>query len=83
MTPIHDENGKMLSTEELVRACKKRNPEVTKFWIGKIVNIMKDQQKIKCIFDRVPDQIISTVSINFAIAMLNENTERLKEIQDD
>lgn len=83
MTPIYDENSKKLNTISVVEACKKRNPEMTKFWVNKIINVMSDEQRVRNILDKVPDQLISEPARDFAMAMLKQNVELLKGLQND
>lgn len=77
-TPFYHQ-GKILTTYEAVEACAKLNPKFTLYWLEKIDNINLD--KIKEIFDKIPDTLISPISIEFAIEMIKENKNRLLEIK--
>jgi hypothetical protein len=82
-TPFYNEAGKRLNTIALVEECKKIIPESTIFWINKIVNVMSNEEEIRNIFDKVPDQLISEPAKDFAMAMLKTNTELLRELEND
>lgn len=83
MTPIYDENGKKLNTISVAQECKKHNSKATKFWIRKILDVMNDETSIKIILDKVPQKLISEPAKNFAFAMLKENAELLKGLEND
>lgn len=77
-TPFYDKN-KLLSTYEAVEICSKLNKKMTLYWLTKIDNINFD--KIQSIFDKVPANLISDISIEFAVAMIKANRDRLLNIK--
>lgn len=77
-TPFYDKN-KLLSTYEAVEICSKLNKKMTLYWLTKIDNLNFD--KIQAIFDKVPANLISDISIKFAVAMIKANRERLLNIK--
>ena len=80
MVPIYDNDGCQLNAITLIKECKKYNPQITKYWIAKIIEIMNNEQQIKKILDLVPDEFISEPAKDFALAILKESVKRLKEI---
>ncbi len=83
VAPIYDERGNSLNMTTLVKKCKAIFPQATAYWIEEIFKIMAKGEKIKIIFDRIPDNFISTPAREFAMEILNENSKRLKELQYD
>jgi hypothetical protein len=82
-TPIYNKDGQRLNTISVVKECKKHNIQATLYWIEKISKLMRKSDKIQLIFDLVPDEFISEKAKEFAMAMLNENTKQLRELQND
>lgn len=80
--PIYDDNSRALNTISLVQECKKRSPQAINFWVEKILKIM-DDDKIQIILDRMPDEFISKPAKDFAMAILNENVKRLRELRNE
>ena len=58
-------------------------PISTKFWVEKIVNAMSDKEKIRNIFDKVSDELISEPAKDFAMAMLEKSVKLLRELEND
>jgi len=81
--PIYDNKGQALNTISLIQACKQYSPQATHFWVNKITKVMGNNEKIKEIFDRIPNDFITTPAKDFAMAILNNNAERLRELQND
>lgn len=79
-TAFYD-NGKILKTIDSVKLCGKLNKKATLFWLDKIEKI--DFDDIMNIFERIPKDLISEISIKFAIEMLKENRKRLLELKEE
>lgn len=79
-TAFYDK-GKIVKTIDSVRICGKINKEATLFWLNNIEMLNIDD--IINIFKRIPKDLISQISIEFAIKMLEENKKRLLEIKEE
>jgi len=81
--PIYDDKGQALNTVSLIQACKRYGAQATDFWLNEIAKVMENNEKIKEIFDRIPDEFITIPAKDFAMAILIKNAERLRELQND
>jgi len=79
-TAFYD-NGKILKTIETVGLCAKLNKKATVYWLEKINKLNIDD--IMNVFARVPKDLISEISIEFALRMLKENKKRLLKLKEE
>ncbi len=83
-TAFYDK-GKVLKTIDAVKLCAKENKDSTMYWLNKIDNLRI--QDVLDIFRKIPKELISKISIEFAIKMLEINKKRLmqlkKELEDE
>jgi hypothetical protein len=83
-TAFYDK-GKILKTIDAVKLCAKENKTSTIFWLNKIDSL--DIDDVIDIFEKIPKELISEISIEFAIKMLEINKKRLmqlkKELEDE
>ncbi|MEA3387290.1 MAG: phosphatidylinositol kinase [Patescibacteria group bacterium] len=78
-TPFHNRD-KNLKTIEAFNLCAYSNKTIAKYWLEKVENL--DMNKVRDIFNKIPDNIISEVSIEFALKILEENRKRLMETKE-
>lgn len=79
-TPFFDNKDKNLKTIEAFKLCADSNKSIAIYWLNKLENL--DIYKVKEIFTKIPEHLISNVSIEFALRILEENKERLLEIRE-
>lgn len=77
-SPFYSLDQRRFSTIETVILAAKQNKEATIYWINKIEKISKDE--ILNIFQKIPVSI-NTVTVDFAMAILRANTNRLLEVK--
>lgn len=80
-TPFYDTKGMKLSTIETCELCSKLNEEATLYWLNKIDNL--DISLVRNALDKIPEDLISDVSKDFAIKVLEENKKRLTRIREE
>jgi hypothetical protein len=80
-TPFYHKSEKTLTTIEAFRLCSEWNSKAAKYWLDKLNKITEDN--LYTIFKKVPNHIISEISIKFAIEIIKENKIRLLEIQEE
>lgn len=78
-SPFYSLGLKRFSTIETVIYAAKKNKNAAIYWINKIEKISRAE--IVNIFQKVPDSIINKISIEFAIAILEANKNRLLEVK--
>ncbi len=78
-TPFFDNKGKNLKTIEAFKLCADVNKSISIYWLDKLEKL--DINEIRVIFKKIPKHLISKVSIEFAIKILEENKERLMEVK--
>lgn len=61
--------------------CAKLNKKATVYWLEKINKLNIDD--IMNVFARVPKDLISEISIEFALRMLKENKKRLLKLKEE
>ena len=83
MVPVYDQGGHQLNTISLIKECRKYDPHVTDHWIEKIIQITNEDQKIKEVLSRMPEEFISEPAKAFAMAILQESTGQLRRLQND
>ncbi len=79
-TPFFDNKDKNLKTIEAFKLCADSNKNIALYWLDKLENL--DINKIRIIFNKIPDHLISNVSIEFALKILEENKERLMKVKE-
>ena len=78
-TPFFNKD-KMITTLEAFEICANYDKTIAFYWLEKLETL--DLEKVRNIFDKVPSHLISPVSIEFAIKMLEENKIRLLELKE-
>lgn len=72
---VGEKEKRRLSTHDVVAMIVERCPKEAQYWIARLGKIeMRDVEKI---FSRVPSSRLSRTSADFALALLNENRQRL------
>ena len=79
-TPFFDNKDKNLKTIEAFKFCADSNKSIAINWLEKLESL--DINKIRDIFNKIPDGLISDVSIEFALKILEENKKRLMKIKE-
>lgn len=79
-TAFYDK-GKILKTINSVKLCAKLDKKATLYWLDKVENLNLDD--IIEIFNRIPKDLISEISIKFALKMLEENKKRLLDLKEE
>lgn len=77
-TPFYNKTKK-LKTIEAFNICIEGNKKIAIYWLNKLETLNLDD--IKKVFKRIPNHLISTTLIEFAMKMLEENKKRLLEIK--
>ncbi|ACZ11423.1 HipA domain-containing protein [Sulfurospirillum deleyianum] len=78
-TPFFNKD-KMLTTLEAFELCANFDKEIVLFWLVKLEAL--DLENVRNIFDKIPPDLISNISIEFAIKVLEENKKRLLEVKE-
>jgi hypothetical protein len=78
-TPFFNKD-KNLKTIEAFKLCADSNKDIAIHWLEKLESL--DINDIRDVFNKIPEHIISNVSIEFAIKILEENKERLMKIKE-
>lgn len=79
-TPFFDNKDKNLKTIEAFKLCADSNKDIAIYWLNKLENL--DINKVIEVFNKIPKHLISNVSIEFALKILEENKVRLLEIKE-
>ena len=79
-TPFFDYKDRNLKTIEAFKLCADSNKDIALYWLENLENL--DISKIKDIFNKIPNNLISDVSIEFALKILEENKERLLKVKE-
>lgn len=79
-TAFYD-RGKILKTIDSVKICGKEDKDSTLYWLKKIENI--DIKDIMRIFEKIPKDLISEISVEFALEMIKKNKKRLVDYKKD
>ncbi len=79
-TPFFDNKDKNLKTIEAFRLCADSNKDIALYWLNKLEEL--DINKVRNFFDKIPEHLISNISIEFALKILEENKKRLLEIKE-
>lgn len=79
-TPFFDNKDKNLKTIEAFKLCADSNKDIAIYWLDNLESL--DISKVKEIFNKIPEHLISDVSIEFALKILEENKERLMEVKE-
>lgn len=77
-TPFHNKS-KNLTTLEAFELCAKSNKKIALYWLIQLEKL--DFNKIRLFFDKIPENIITDISIEFAMKILEENKNRLMKIK--
>lgn len=80
-TPFYHKTDKALSTLEAFQLCYDWEPNVANYWLDKLDKINEDF--LYEVFNKIPDHIISQISVEFAIEIIKENKNRLLEIKEE
>jgi len=75
----NETDTKPLTLIEAFQAASSHNPKASEIWLEKLENVTIDD--IIEIFERIPKQLISEVSKDFAICLLEINRQRLLELK--
>ena len=78
-TPFFNKD-KMLTTLEAFALCANYEKDIALYWLQKVEAL--DLEKVRNIFDKIPSNLISNTSIEFAIKVLEENKIRLLEVKE-
>jgi len=78
-TPFFDNKDKNLKTIEAFKLCADVNNSIAIYWLNQLENL--DINKIRVIFNKIPKHLISDVSVEFALKILEENKKRLMEVK--
>jgi hypothetical protein len=78
-TPFFNKD-KMLTTLEAFELCANYEKDIALYWLQKLEAL--DLEKVRNIFDKIPSDLISNTSIEFAIKVLEENIIRLLEVKE-
>ncbi|MFK5975294.1 MAG: hypothetical protein QM493_02190 [Sulfurovum sp.] len=78
-TPFFDNGDRNLKTIEAFKLCAYSNKDIAIYWLEILEQL--DINRVKKIFDTIPNALISDVSIEFAIKILEENRKRLLELK--
>jgi len=76
---FYDKGLKQLKTIEVFLIAAKQNRKVAEFWLNKLESI--SYSEIKNIFTKIPKKLISGPAIDFALAILEANKNRLLEVK--
>ena len=79
-TPFYDNNGKNLKTIDAFKLLAIENKVASEYWLNKVKLLPKES--IKKVFDKIPNNILSSAAVDFAISLLNENIIRLLAIRE-
>lgn len=77
-TPFRDANGKNLYTLDVVRELAKHNSEKVAFWVERLSKISSEQ--MEDVFAAMPDGVMSTLEVEFAMKVLEVNRRRLEDL---
>lgn len=80
-TPFYHKSEKTLSTLDAFKLCYEWEPAVANYWLSKLDKI--NEAFLYKIFNKIPDNIISQISVKFAIEIIKENKIRLLEIKEE
>ena len=75
----NETDAKPLTLIDAFQAASLQNPDASKIWLEQLENVTIDD--VKEIFERIPEKLISEVSKEFAIRMLEINRQRLLELK--
>lgn len=78
-TPFFDKEMKQMKTREAFSTASRFNKTAALFWLEKLEHITESE--IGFVFNETPKSIISELEINFALAMLAENKDRLLNLR--
>ncbi len=78
-TPFYNRD-KNLRTIDAFKLCADSNKAIAIYWLEKVENL--DMNKVKEVFNTIPDHLISDASIEFALKILEENRKRLMEVKE-
>lgn len=76
---FYDKGLKRLKTIEVFCIAAKHNRKAADFWLNKLESI--SPAKIKNIFTKIPNQLISGPAIDFALEILEANKKRLLDVK--
>lgn len=79
-TPFHNRT-KNLKTIEAFTLCADANKNIAIYWLDKLEKL--DLNDIENVFNMVPKDLISKVSIKFAMKILEENIKRLLKVKEE
>ena len=79
-TPFFDNKEKNLTTIEAFKLCADSNKDIAIYWLENLESL--EINKVRDIFNRIPEHLISDVSIEFALKILEENKDRLMEVKE-
>ncbi len=79
-TPFYDRKSKGIKTIDAFKMLIKKNEVAADYWLNQLYLLSDDA--IKNIFDKIPEDLISSAAIDFAIAIIKENKKRLLAIKE-
>ncbi len=79
-TPFH-QHDKNITTIGAFKICANTNKNIADYWLSRLENL--NINEIRKVFDRIPKDYISDISIEFAIKILEENKKRLMRIKEE
>ena len=74
-TPFYDNGSNRLKIIDAFTSLAKKNKIAANYWLNKLETV--PDEAILNIFNKIPDDLISRVAINFAVSILKENKKRL------